>query len=125
MSPIGIAIGVVGPATCGMARVGAVEDDEFVFEFDVAEVVIFKLGEVEFEVSGFLELKTFKLVMDRFEVKLDSADRTSRAAFVADATAAGDATGVAGLIGLISTRFWPTEVVLNYKYYDQMSVNSH
>lgn len=106
---MGIAAGFDGTAACGITRVGAVEDVEF--EFDVADIEMFTFGEVEMEVLEFDELKTAELaIIDRPEIRFDSAVRTSLTAF-----AAGVAV-VAGAAGLISTRFRPTEVVLNCRY---------
>jgi hypothetical protein len=48
-TPMGIAAGFAATAACGMVRVGAAE--VVVFEFDVADWVLFLLGDVEIEGS--------------------------------------------------------------------------
>src|SRR5258708_4243262 len=127
---MGIAAGFAATAACGIVRVGTAADVEF--KFDVADCVMFLFGAVETEefkfaghVIAVLEFAEFGAgelrTIDRLEIKLESlvpsvfalnssAERTSLAAFVAGVTE------VAGAAGLNSTRFWPTEVVLNCEY---------
>lgn len=124
---MGIAVEFADTAACGITSVGAAEVVEF--EFDVADIEMFAFGEAEIEefkfveleidVLEFVELGTEELaIIDPLEIKVDtlsrnvfnfniSAERTSLAAFAADAAV------VAGVAGLNSTKFWPTEVVLN------------
>lgn len=124
---MGIAAGFADTAACGITSVGAAEVVEF--EFDVADIEMFafaeaeieefKFVELEIDVLEFVELGTEELaIIDPLEIKVDtrsrnvfkfniSAERTSLAAFAVDAAV------VAGVAGLNSTKFWPTEVVLN------------
>ena len=130
-TPIGIAAGFAATVDCGIVRVGAAE--VVVFEFDVADWVMFLLGDVEIEGSEVAELMIGMLSAEsgaeesRIIPALGSlapkafvfdnpAERTSLAALAAGVTE------VAGVAGLNSTRFWPTEVVLNCEYCIQFVV---
>ena len=122
ITPMGIAAGFAATVACGMVRVGAAE--VVVFEFDVADWVMFLLGDVEIEGSEVAELMIGMLFAEsgaeesriipvlgslapKASVFNNPAERTSLAALAAGVTE------VAGVAGLNSTRFWPTEVVLN------------
>ena len=72
MSEMGMAAGSVGPAVCGIERVGAVAADVVEFELDVADCETFRFGEAEIEVLEFGELAE-SAIIDRLKIKLDSA----------------------------------------------------
>lgn len=125
-TPMGIAAGFAATAACGIVRVGAAE--VVVFEFDVADWVMFLPGDVEIEGSEVAGLMIGMLFAEsgaeesriipvlgsltpKAFVFNDPAERTSLAALAAGVTE------VAGVAGLNSTRFWPTEVVLKLRRY--------
>lgn len=95
ISEMGIAAGFGVPEVCGIARTGG--DDDVEVEFEVADIEMFTFGEPE---------------IDEFEfvgVEMDVLEPISLTEFAAGLVV------VAGVAGLNCTRFWPNEVVLNYR----------